>query len=82
VSFKTAWQTSALQQVCTVEQMEQAAVRALIHLYMIQHLIIHLITSASSDHEGIQEGVRRFCAQHRRAGDIRLLASPRNPNRK
>ena len=28
VSFKTAWQTSALQQVCTVQQMEQAAVRA------------------------------------------------------
>ena len=27
VSFKTAWQTSALQQVCTVQQMEQAAMQ-------------------------------------------------------
>ena len=42
VSFKTAWQTSALQQVCTVQQMEQAAMRAHQELNSNEELDRHL----------------------------------------
>jgi hypothetical protein len=42
VSFKTAWQTSALQQVCTVQQMEQAAMQAHQELNSNEELDRHL----------------------------------------
>ena len=38
MSFKTAWETSALSQVCTVEQVEQAAMQAHQELYSNEEL--------------------------------------------